>query len=126
MEGTRRAWTPAEDRRIREAARAVQRAGRGRSPGFAELALELGRTVGGGSEASLETRGAAVSVERGRRVKGRNLSVLANIRRYDGRATRETAAPPKTCGGCGRRAEHWRLQRDGTLRAFCASCWRAS
>ena len=59
-------------------------------------------------------------------MKGRNLSVLANIRRYDGRATRETAAPPKTCGGCGRRAEHWRLQRDGTLRAFCASCWRAS
>ena len=44
-------------------------------------------------------------------MKGRNLSVLANIRRYDGRATRETAAPPKTCGGCGRRAEHWRLQR---------------
>ena len=45
MEGKRRAWTPVEDRRIREAARAVQRAGRGRSPGFAELALELGRTV---------------------------------------------------------------------------------
>ena len=45
MEGTRRAWTPAEDRRIRETARVVQRAGRGRGPGFAELALELGRTV---------------------------------------------------------------------------------
>ena len=58
-------------------------------------------------------------------MKGRNLSVLANIRRYDGRATRETAAPPKQCG-CGARAEHWRLLRNGTLRAFCASCWRSA
>ena len=101
MEGKRRAWTPTEDRRIRETARAVQRAGRGRGPGFAESRDSQCGGIGG----------------KGARVKGRNLSVLANIRRYDGRATRETAAPTKQCG-CGARAEHWRLLRDGTLRAF--------
>ena len=55
----------------------------------------------GGSEAILETRGAAVSVEKGRRVKRRNLSVLANIRRYDGRATRATASPRHRLAVCG-------------------------
>ena len=59
MEGKRRAWTPAEDRRIRETARAVQRAGRGRSPGFAELALELGRTV-----AAVRKRSSRLAVRR--------------------------------------------------------------
>ena len=47
------------------------------------------------------SRLAAVSVEKGRRVKRRNLSVLANIRRYDGRATRATASPRHRLAVCG-------------------------
>ena len=62
----RRAWTAAEDRKLRRAAEAVLDRGRGAGPMLAELARELGRTYGA-------TRKRAHKLQAGRyrdRIKG--------------------------------------------------------